>query len=306
MTQAHPSGTPESARASERPTALVRFESTPHRYIDVGHSKVAAWRYGQGPHLLFVHGWPLHSATYRGLLPHLARSFTCHLIDFPGCGATLWDENSKVGVVPHAQTIRQVIEELALPELGIVSHDSGAAIARLVAADNPRVKALVFGNTEIPGHHSPLMLMLFATAKLPGGLALFSKLIRSRAFRRAVFGYGGCFHDRSLLDGEFFELLVKPLLDDPRALQGQLRLLQGISLSAFDALAKIHPKISAPTLLIWGEGDPFFPVSRVPAMLPQFGGGAELRVLDRSKLLVHEERAPEFAALAAQFFARYL
>src|SRR5262245_49620105 len=62
--------------------------AAPTERIDVGHSRVAYYRFGSGPDLVFVHGWPLHAATFRKVVPELATAFTCHLIDLPGAGQT--------------------------------------------------------------------------------------------------------------------------------------------------------------------------------------------------------------------------
>ena len=66
----------------------------PHRMLDVGHSQVPYWCFGEGPDLFFVHGWPLTSATWRELVPSLSEHFTCHLIDLPGTGESEWDADS--------------------------------------------------------------------------------------------------------------------------------------------------------------------------------------------------------------------
>ncbi len=45
---------------------------------------------GQGPHLVLVHGWSMHSAVWHDLIPMLATDFTLHLVDLPGHGKSEW------------------------------------------------------------------------------------------------------------------------------------------------------------------------------------------------------------------------
>lgn len=45
---------------------------------------------GQGPHLVLVHGWSMHSVVWRDLIPMLATDFTLHLVDLPGHGKSEW------------------------------------------------------------------------------------------------------------------------------------------------------------------------------------------------------------------------
>ena len=111
---------------------------TTQQFIDLGHSRIPHYCIGRGPDVLFVHGWPLYSATFRGIVPLLADRFTCHLIDLPGTGASDWDARSRIGLSHHVQSVRRVIEQLGLGEFALVAHDSGAVVARLAAASAGR------------------------------------------------------------------------------------------------------------------------------------------------------------------------
>ena len=54
-----------SISASE---AADLFRTPPLRFLDVGGAEVAYRRVGSGPDVLFVHGWPVNSATFRTCL----------------------------------------------------------------------------------------------------------------------------------------------------------------------------------------------------------------------------------------------
>lgn len=47
---------------------------------------------GQGPNLVMLHGWSMHSAVWHDLAEGLAESFTLHLVDLPGHGQSSWQE----------------------------------------------------------------------------------------------------------------------------------------------------------------------------------------------------------------------
>ncbi len=51
-------------------------------------AELAYWRVGSGPTLVFVHGWPLSSATWVKLVPELSEHFTCVVFDQSGTGQT--------------------------------------------------------------------------------------------------------------------------------------------------------------------------------------------------------------------------
>ncbi len=291
-------------------TALTEAEVTaafskgPHDRIDVGHSRLAHWRFGSGPDVVLVHGWPLHAATFRRVIPLLAGDFTLHALDLPGTGKTEWDAGAPTDVVSHAATVRRAIDALGLSRYAFVAHDSGATIARMVAAGDPRARGLVMGNTEIPGHDSRLLRMLVLFARTPGArVSLFGPL-RWRWYRRLLFG--GCFTDPAWAEGEFAELFVRPLFTSRHAGEGQLGLVRSTDLGFVHELAGVHGRIGAPVLCVWGARDAWFPVAKARAMLSQFPGGAELVAVPGAKVFVHEDRAAEFAAAALAFLKRCL
>ncbi|HKU42097.1 MAG TPA: alpha/beta hydrolase [Polyangiales bacterium] len=275
----------------------------PQQFIDLGHSRVPHYRVGRGPDLLFVHGWPLHSATFRAIVPRLADRFTCHLIDLPGTGASEWGPDSKISVLDHAQTLRSVVDRLELSDYAVIAHDSGAVFARLMAAGDARLRALVLGNTEIPGHHPPLLQMLMTLERVPFGPQLLGLGLQLRPIRWSTLAYGACFHDPAFTDGEFGRLFIAPMRD-PRVFEGQRRLLRKFDWSVVDSLRDVHARLHMPVKLIWGAQDPYFPLAKLKPTLSQYAGGASVHVIDPGKLFAHEEFAEEFARETRGFLER--
>jgi len=283
-----------------------RLRAGPMRRLAIGDDDIAYWRFGRGPDLVFVHGWPLHSATFRTLVPTLAEHFTCHLFDLPGCGHTRSRGDGPLGFVEHTATIAAVIDALGLDRYALLAHDSGAAFARMLAAEHgARVQALVLGNTEIPGHRPKVVELLCTLAKLPGGAALLRTMMRVGALRRSSIGFRGCFRDVAFVDGEFGDWFVRPLAASAAATRGQLRLARGIDFAIVDRFADVHRRISAPVCLVWGERDPFFPLAKARAMLAQFGGDARLCVIAGARLFAHEDHPDAFLAHALPFLRQH-
>jgi haloalkane dehalogenase len=279
-----------------------RLREGPMRRITIGDDELAYWRFGRGPDLLLVHGWPLHAATFRALVPALAEHFTCHLFDLPGCGHTRSRTDGPLGFAEHTATLAALVDALALDRYALLAHDSGAVFARLLAAEHgDRVQALVIGNTEIPGHRPPVVELLCAMARMPGGAGLLRTMMRMRAFRRSRLGFRGCFTDPAFVDGEFAQWFVAPMLASRTVTRGQLRLARGIDFRVIDGLVPVHRRIVAPVCMIWGERDPFFPLALARALPEQFGGAAELRVIPGAKLFAHEDHPAAFLAHALPF-----
>jgi pimeloyl-ACP methyl ester carboxylesterase len=271
------------------------------RFLDVGRLRIAYRREGRGPDVVFVHGWPLHSATWRHVVPRLAESFTCHLVDLPGTGRTDAPADHVIDFRSHAAAVRGAIDALGLSRVALLAHDSGGVVARLVAADDARVAALVLEGTEIPGHRPPVFATMLAALSLPGAASVLRASMRLGPIRRSRLGFGGCFTDPAYVEGDFRSLFVDPLVSDAKVADGHMRLVRSLDWADVDALVDVHARIRAKVQLVWGAEDPFFPLPVAEKMAPQFAGGAELRVIPRAKLFAHEDHPDAFAAHVAPF-----
>ncbi len=270
--------------------------------IDVGSARLAHWKLGSGPELVFVHGWPLHSATYRAVVPALVDSFTCHLIDLPGAGRSEHDTANDFTLHGLAASLRRAVDALGLVRYGLVAHDSGAGIARFVAAEDARVAGMVFGDTEIPGHTPWLIRLYQLTLRTPGGASAVRALLHSAAVRRSPLGFGGCFRDPRFVDGEFGDWFVKPLLGDGRYFDAQLGLLRNLDVREVERLREAHGRISAPLRLVWGTDDPIFPIAKARAMRSQFAGRVDWEEIPGARAFHHEDHADHFASQVRDHF----
>ncbi|MCA9589052.1 MAG: alpha/beta hydrolase, partial [Myxococcales bacterium] len=174
---------------------------------------------------------------------------------------------------------------------------------RLVAAEQgERVRALVLGNTEIPGHRPFLLRLIIALGNLPGGMALLSPLFRSATLRRTRLSLGGCFADPRFVDGAFSELQIAPLFRSKRAYAGQAGLVYDWDWDVLDTLPDVHARIKAKTRFIWGAADHvWFPADKAARMVDQLPAGADFVEIPRGRLFAHEEFASDFVRLARPF-----
>ena len=277
----------------------MEFSKPPTNFIDVGHSRIAHRALGCGPDVLFIHGWPLNGATWRNVVPRLADDFTCHVIDLPGTGFTETGADAPIDFMSHVITVHHVVERLGLRRYAIVGHDSGGFVARHVAAGDDRVTGVVLSDTEIPGHH-PFLIRMFVVAGRVWPELLMT-IMRSPRLRRTSLGFGTCFTDPNFVNGDFFELFVRPMLEVPHITAGQMALLRALDFRLTDEMEAVHRKMRMPVRLIWGTDDPFFPIAKARHMLPSFGGPVDLHEITGAKLYSHEDHPDEFVAAARPF-----
>lgn len=289
---------------NENSTTTQTLQNKPHRFIDVGHGRVAVWSFGaktSSPPLVLVHGWPLTGLTWRHLVPLLAPHTRVHVIDLPGVGQSVVGSNDDIHVKAHVKAVKHVVDVIAEEEGAVVvmGHDSGGAIARMVAADNEHVCGVVVSDSELPGQVPWQVKIYVALARLGLGAVLAASL-QVGFIRKGPLGTGGLFVDVESGEGEFRRLFFD-VLRDPRVAEGQLALARTIDASFTADLADVHARIACPTLCLWGSADPFFPIAGARAMLPGFKGGARLVEIPGAKLFSHEDRAAEFVGPVVEF-----
>lgn len=274
--------------------AVELFRREPERYLPVDTGEVAYRRVGHGPDVLFVHGWPVSGATFRHLLPHLARRLTCHVIDLPGAGASRFPPGARLSVQGHIAAVRQVVDTLGFESFAVVGHDSGGLIARHAVADDPRLRAMGLIDTEQPHGLSPKFRFFLAAGRVPGFGAALGWTLGRRRLRRNALVLGGAFEDASLLDGEFDEFFLEPLRSQRDRRDAAVTLLRSFDQRYVSELVDVHRTITAPVQLVWGENDPFFPLRWAQDMVTTFPN-ARLHVVPGARLFAHEEKPIEVA-----------
>ena len=274
--------------------AAELFRRPPLRFLDVGQGQVAYRRVGTGPDVLFVHGWPVSGATFRTVLPHLAPHVTCHVLDLVGAGSSRFGTDTVVSIGNHVQSVRRVLDLLALDDVAVVGHDSGGLIARHALTGDPRVRAWGLIDTEQPQGLSWRFRLFLLAPRLPTFEAMLGRVLGAPRLRRHPLLLGGAFADSALLDDEFDEFFLRPLHRDPARRAAAVALLKSFDTTLVGELSGLHARTHEPVELVWGALDPFFPVQRAREMVREFPD-AHLTVVDDASLFVHEERPAEVA-----------
>lgn len=285
---------------SEMP--LSKFLEIPEKRQLIGKNNIAFRVVGNGPALLCIHGWPLNSATYRFLLPQLQKHFTCILPDSPGLGDTDWVDVDDLHFNAQANGFKLFMDALGFDDYHVIAHDTGATIARLLAAnDKQRVKSLIIMNTEVMEHKPPLLPFYQTLLSLPGSDWLFAQMMRSKLYVRSMLGFGKVYWNKKYLDDDFMSQYVTPIVKDLKKRSGLINYFRKIDWSVVNGLAQTHREIEAPVKLIWGKQDFFFVLKqgqRLEGLSPNCHGLTEI---NQAGLLPHEEQ-PEAVYEAAREF----
>src|SRR5262249_24604281 len=139
--------------------------------------------------------------------------FACYALDLIGLGQSLSTADDDYASPGQARAFHAALSALGVDAYALVGNDTGGWIAReLALIDRGRVSRLILTNPEIPLHRPPWIPMYQALAQVPGFGGVVRQLLKLSAFRRSSLGFGGCFHDLAILEGEFHASFVEPLI----------------------------------------------------------------------------------------------
>jgi haloalkane dehalogenase len=225
----------------------------------------------------------------------MTSSVRCHVVDLPGTGDSRFSRATGLGVADHAQAVAATVDALGLTDLAVVGHDSGGLIARHALAGDPRVRAWGLIDSEQPQGATWRFRMFLAARYAPGFERVLAWAVGNRRVRRHELLLGGCFADRTLLDGEFDEFFLRPLQSNPERRWAAGQFARSFDLDTITALGDLHPRIRVPVALVYGERNSFFPLAWSEQMVSTFAGPAALQVIPGGRLFTHEEFPDEVA-----------
>ena len=98
-------------------------------------------RYGQGPALLMVHGFPRTSLMWRYVAPQLAKNYTVICADLRGYGSSgipaSTEDHYPYTKRAMANELVEVMAKLGFPRFSVVGHDRGGRVSYRLALDHP-------------------------------------------------------------------------------------------------------------------------------------------------------------------------
>ncbi|PCJ84524.1 MAG: hypothetical protein COA57_09000 [Flavobacteriales bacterium] len=272
------------------------YKSVQPTLVKFKDASIALRKYGtDGPNIILIHGFPTHGYTWRKILPELSQNYSCYVIDLPGLGDSLWNDNTNFNCEAQADRVIELIKELNIDDYSFIAHNSGATVARIVALKQPKkVRKLILINTEIPNHRPPWIPLYQAIGLFPLVPFFIRQALKYKWFIRSPMGFQQLYSNISLLDiPENIEPYVRPIINSQMKTIGAFKYLKGLDWKKIDEFESTHRNIEAETLLLWGENDKTFPLHLAEKMLEQFNNNCKLIKLENASLLPHEEKYEE-------------
>jgi haloacetate dehalogenase len=115
------------------------FESS---QVVVSGDTIFVRRYGKGPAILMVHGFPRTSLMWRFLAPKLAEDHTVICVDLRAYGRSgipaSTDDHFPYSKRAMAKELVEVMDKLGFPTFTLIGHDRGGRVSYRLALDHPK------------------------------------------------------------------------------------------------------------------------------------------------------------------------
>jgi haloalkane dehalogenase len=231
---------------------MARTASGRIAYVERGRGKVA----------LFLHGFPLNSYQWRGLIERVSHRRRCIAPDFLGLGYTEVGANHSVAPSAQVAMLTELLDSLSVHKVDVVANDSGGAIAQLLVAKHPeRVRSLLFTNCDTEPDSPPAAVLPVIELARAGKFAdaWLAPWVADKVLARSPKGLGGiAFTYPERLSDQTIDYYLGPLVSSPQ--RKALVNAYAIGLDP-NPLAGVEPALkhcSAPARIVWGTGDDIF------------------------------------------------
>jgi pimeloyl-ACP methyl ester carboxylesterase len=202
---------------------------------------------GSGPAVLLLHGFPLTSYLWRRLIPALASRHRVLAPDLLGLGESEHPAGVALDIRAQATYLGEWLDHLAADRVAVVGHSTGGGIAQLLAHRRPDVEALVLIDSIAFDAWPTQAAAEIQVLPPERETAETAELIVRSAFEIGMREGAIAEHD--------LDVYLEPWrAGDVAGLFRWARALDGIGLRE---LERVMPTWELPTLILWGEEDPF-------------------------------------------------
>jgi hypothetical protein len=99
----------------------ARYAEAKVETIDTATARLPCRRFGSGPALLLVHGFPPPGFTWRKVLPALSARYTCYVPDLPGLGDSERTDRTGFSFPGQGRTLQALVDRLGLDRYSVLA-----------------------------------------------------------------------------------------------------------------------------------------------------------------------------------------
>ena len=273
-----------------------------YKYATTDFGNIAYREAGSGPVAIFVHGVLLNGHLWDRLIERLADVRRCIAIDILAHGATTAGTDQDLSFDAQAAMLAAFCAAMKFDAVDVVANDSGGGIAQIFAARHPGlIRSLVLTDCDTHDNWPPKQAEPLHRLAKAGGLgAIGQRMLDDVAFARTSFATA--FEHPEQLSSEDFKTWLEPLFKSPASIRNLERFIAAFDNKQTVAVEPLLRKLEAPTLIVWGTDDVFFPVKWAYWLRGAIPGAGRVVELEGAKLFLPWERPTELAAALRDFW----
>ena len=283
--------------ASQELTAMEFARS--RQFVPTAQGRIAYIEQGRGPAVLFLHGFPLNSFQWRGVIPRLSAHRRRIAPDFLALGYTEVADGQSVAPDAQVAMLVQLLDRLSIFTVDVIANDSGGAIAQLLVARHPqRVRTLLFTNCDTEPDSPPAAVLPVIELARAGKFAdeWLVPWVADKTLARSANGLGGqCYADPAHPTDEAIETYLSPLVSSPRRKAQTNAYAIGLDPNPLAGIESALRRCTVPVRIVWGTADTIFSQASPDYLDRTFAKSRGVRRVPGAKLFFPEEM-PELVA----------
>ena len=269
------------------------------RSIETPSGRISYAEAGSGPVALFVHGVVLNKHLWRHQLSGRSDIRRCIAVDLLAHGDTEIEPNQDVSVTANANMLREALDALGIDQVDLVGNDSGGGIAQIFAALNPnRVRSLTLTDCDTHDNWPPEAFKPFVEMVAAGGLSkMLNAMLADKSIYRSLGALGPGYERPETATDEDIEIYLRPHLRSEQRTRDLERFVGAFDHKHTLAIEPQLRRLKAPTLIVWGTDDVYFPVKWAHWLAEAIPGAKPPVELPGARIFFPEERAEAFNQL---------
>ena len=278
-------------------TAAQGNNSLPvRRSVQTASGRISYVEQGSGPVALFVHGVLLNSHLWRHQLADLSDIRRSIAVDLLAHGDTKIAPNQDVSVTANARMLKEFLDALNIDQVDLVGNDSGGGISQIFAALYPeRVRSLTLTDCDTHNNWPPEAFKPFLAMAAGGGLrGTLDAMLADKSAYRSSRALGPAYEHPEQLSDDDIETYLRPFVRSPQRTHDLERFLAAFDNKHTLAIEPQLKTLQAPTLIVWGTDDVYFPVKWSHWLAENIPGTRRRVEFKDARIFFPEERWQEF------------
>lgn len=272
--------------------AALRYNKE-RRFLDTSFGRIAYIDRGRGAPVLLLHGFPLSSFQWRGVIARLSDTRRCLAPDTMGLGYTEVAAGQGVTPADQVRMITTFLDRLAIGQVDVIANDSGGAIAQLFLVAHPeRVRSLLLTNCDVEPDSPPAAVLPIIDLARKGTYPdiYLEPWLRHKDVARSANGLGGmCFSNPAHPTDAALEQYLRPLVSSQARKDLVNRYTLGLTPNPLEGITARLRECATPTRIVWGMSDTIFSAKSPDYLAQTLPHVTGIRRIPEAKLFFPEE-----------------